>query len=61
VIEIDPDFYGAYWLLGAVLDVTGRVARVRESDHHGVVIDHFHPLKVGERWSIVSTLWDAEP
>ena len=28
---------------------------------HGVVIDHFHLLKVGERWSIVSKLWDAEP
>jgi len=26
-----------------------------------VVIDHFHLLKVGERWSIVSKLWDAEP
>jgi Putative lumazine-binding len=34
---------------------------VRESDHHGGVIDHFHLLKVGERWSIVSKLWDAEP
>jgi hypothetical protein len=45
------------------VEVTGRVAtaRVRERDHHGVVIDHFHLLKVGERWSIVSKLWDAEP
>ena len=45
------------------IEMTGRVAtaRVRESDHHGVVIDHFHLLKVGERWSIVSKLWDAEP
>jgi hypothetical protein len=25
------------------------------------VIDHFHLLKIGERWSIVSKLWDAEP
>ena len=35
------------------IELTGRVAtaRVRESDHHGVVIDHFHLLKVGERWS----------
>ena len=43
--------------------ITGRVATatVRESDHHGVVIDHFHLLKIGERWSIVSKLWDAEP
>ena len=24
---------------------------MRESDHHGVVIDHFHLLKVGERVS----------
>ena len=45
------------------IELTGRVAtaRVREPDHHGVVIDHFHLLKVGERWSIVSKLWDAEP
>jgi hypothetical protein len=45
------------------IEMTGRVAtaRVRESDHHGVVIDHFHLLKVGERWSIVSKLWDTEP
>jgi hypothetical protein len=44
------------------IDMTGRVAtaKVRESDPHGVVIDHFHLLKVGERWSIVSKLWDAE-
>jgi hypothetical protein len=45
------------------IEVTGRVAtaKVRERDHHGVVIDHFHLLKAGERWSIVSKLWDAEP
>jgi hypothetical protein len=45
------------------IDMTGRVAtaKVRERDHHGVVIDHFHLLKAGERWSIVSKLWDAEP
>ena len=43
------------------VDRTGRQATVRESDHHGVVIDHFHLLKVGERWSIVSKLRDAEP
>ena len=45
------------------IEMTGRVAtaKVRESDHHGVVIGHFHLLKVGERWSIVSKLWDAEP
>ena len=45
------------------IEMTGRVgtATVRESDRHGVVIDHFHLLKVGDRWSIVSKLWDAEP
>jgi hypothetical protein len=45
------------------IEMTGRVAtaRVRESEHPGVVIDHFHLLKVGEPWSIVSKLWDAEP
>jgi hypothetical protein len=32
-----------------------------QGNHHGVVIDHFHLLKIGERWSIVSKLWDAEP
>jgi len=44
------------------VEVTGRVAsaRVRESDHHGTVIDYFHLLKVGGQWSIVSKLWDAE-
>jgi Putative lumazine-binding len=43
--------------------VTNRVATatVRETDHHGAVIDHFHLLKVSERWWIVSKLWDAEP
>jgi hypothetical protein len=123
MIESDPDFYGAYWLQGAIhlsageyqaavgqlrsavslgghqvvvttdcrpivelfnwvaanpapaatgdpfscetlgIEMTGRVAtaRVRDSDHHGVVIDHFHLLKVRERWSIVSKLWDGEP
>ncbi len=32
------------------IEMTGRVAtaRVRESDHHGIVIDHFHLLKIGE-------------
>jgi Putative lumazine-binding len=45
------------------LDVTGRVAAVtvRETGHDGAVIDHFHLLKIGERWWIVSKLWDAEP
>jgi hypothetical protein len=45
------------------IETTGRVAtaKVRESDSHGVVIDHLHLLKIGERWSIVSKLWDAEP
>lgn len=45
------------------LEVTGRVAvaTVRETDPHGDVIDYFHLLKVGDRWWIVSKLWDAEP
>ncbi|MEO6335093.1 MAG: nuclear transport factor 2 family protein [Pyrinomonadaceae bacterium] len=45
------------------IEVTGRVAtaKVRETDSHGDVIDHFHLLKVGDRWSIVSKIWDAEP
>lgn len=45
------------------IDVTGRVAAatVRETGHDGAVIDHFHLLKVGERWWIVSKLWDVEP
>ncbi len=44
------------------IDVTGRVAAatVQETDHHGAVVDYFHLLKVGDRWSIVSKLWDAE-
>jgi hypothetical protein len=42
--------------------VTRRVATVtlRETGHD-TVVDHFHMLKVGERWWIVSKLWDAEP
>lgn len=42
--------------------VTNRVAAatVRETDQHGVVIDYFHLLKTGDRWSIVSKLWDTE-
>lgn len=48
-----------------VLEVrtTNRVATasLRETDHHGTVIDHFHLLKVSERWWIVSKLWDAAP
>src|SRR5262245_61788407 len=45
------------------IEVTGRVATatVRETDQHGAVIDYFHLLKVGDSWSIVSKLWDAEP
>ena len=45
------------------IEVSGRVAAatVRETDHHGAVIDYFHLLKVGNSWSIVSKVWDAEP
>ena len=44
------------------VEVTGRVATamVRETDSHGDVIDYFHFLKDGDRWWIVSKLWDAE-
>jgi Putative lumazine-binding len=44
------------------IDVTGRVATatVRETDQRGAFIDYFHLLRVGDRWSIVSKLWDAE-
>jgi hypothetical protein len=44
------------------IEVRGRVATatVRESDAHGTVIDYFHLLKIGNTWSIVSKLWDAE-
>ena len=44
------------------IEITGRVAAatVRESSHEGNVIDYFHLLKVGDRWWIVSKLWDAE-
>ena len=44
------------------IKVTKRVATVtvREAGHD-TVIDHFHMLKVSERWWIVSKLWDAEP
>ena len=45
------------------IEVTKRVAAasVRETLHNETVIDHFHLLKVGERWGIVSKLWDVEP
>ncbi len=45
------------------IEVTGRVAAatVRETSHEGDVIDYFHLLKDGDRWWIVSKLWDAEP
>ena len=44
------------------IKITNRVATaaVRETDHHGAVIDHFHLLKASGRWWIVSKLWDAE-
>jgi hypothetical protein len=44
------------------IEVTGRVASatVRETDSHGDVLDYFHFLKDGDRWWIVSKLWDAE-
>lgn len=43
--------------------LTGRVATatVRETSHGETVLDYFHLLKVQDRWSIVSKLWDTEP
>lgn len=45
------------------IEATGRVAAVtvRETSHEGDVIDYFHLLKDGDRWWIVSKLWDAKP
>ena len=44
------------------IEITGRTAAatLRETDLHGGVIDYLHLLKVGDAWSIVSKLWDAE-
>lgn len=55
-----PDGYNCS-VLG--VEITGRVASaaVRETDLHGDVIDYFHLLKAGDRWLIVSKVWDAEP
>jgi hypothetical protein len=44
------------------IEVTGRVAAVSVRElYHDTSIDYFHLLKIGERWSIVSKLWDSEP
>ncbi len=50
----------SFWILA--IDITGRVAaaKARETDSHGTVVDHFHLLKEGDRWRIVSKLWDSE-
>ena len=44
------------------IEITNRAAtaKVRETSHGEAVIDYFHLLKVGDRWLIVSKLWDAE-
>ena len=44
------------------VEITNRAATatVRETSHGEVVTDYFHLLKVGDKWSIVSKLWDAE-
>ena len=44
------------------IEATGRVAAatVRETSHEGDAIDYFHLLKDGDRWWIVSKLWDAK-
>jgi hypothetical protein len=43
------------------IEVTGRVASasVREL-YHDTAIDYFHLLKIGDRWWIVSKLWDVD-
>jgi len=44
------------------IEVTGRVAAVSVRElYHDTAIDYFHLLKIGDRWSIVSKLWDSEP
>ena len=44
------------------IEITRRAAAasLRETDPHGGVTDYLHLLKVGDSWSIVSKLWDAE-
>ena len=43
------------------IQVTGRVASVSVRElYHDTAIDYFHLVKVGDRWSIVSKLWDEE-
>jgi hypothetical protein len=44
------------------IEITGRVAAatVRETDLHGDAVDYFHLLRAGDRWWIVSKVWDAE-
>ena len=44
------------------IEVTGRVAtaRIHEADSHGEYVDHFHLVKLdGDRWMIVSKIWDS--
>jgi hypothetical protein len=50
-----------YQLSILTIEVTGRVAsaKVRETDTHGDFADYFHLLKDGDRWWIVSKVWDA--
>src|SRR6185295_12975427 len=43
------------------IDVTRRAASVMvREDYHGVGIDYFHLIKIGDQWSIVGKLWDSE-
>ena len=43
------------------IQVTGRVASVSVRElYHDTAIDYFHLVKAGDRWSIVSKLWDSE-
>ena len=53
---------GTYDYAVLEIEIMNRVAaaRVREREPHGSWIDYFHLLKVGDKWWIVSKLWDAE-
>jgi hypothetical protein len=44
------------------IEITNRVAtaKIRERDSHGKWIDYFHLIKVGDKWWIVSKLWDKD-
>ena len=47
------------WVMEIVITNRVAAATIRETESHGDWIDYFHLLKVGDRWWIVSKLWDA--